>query len=224
MDPYYLIKQEVTSTTNSLRTELSNRNDMINDPRGNNVDIFQSCGTKMNDDIISVRNFLNDIRESITQVRKSPDRFKISEAELAARESFVQQTELELNQIETEMQAQSVNQRMQFRSAAYQPAPPPKFSNFEPDQFQLQAHQEEQIDQIAETVKMEMQLGIEIRNEIEDQQKMLLDIDEGIENTKDAMQQVTNQIKKLIDEEGKMPTMTVVILSIVLIFLIFFLI
>jgi hypothetical protein len=115
------------------------------------------------------------------------------------------------------MNSQSLNQKHQFNSSAFQPITSPLPGESEHSPLQLQVYQEEQIDQIANTLQIEKQIGIVIINEINEQHQIILEIDEGIDNVTTAMRKVTQQITKLIDNEGRAPTYLVAVLSIVLI-------
>ena len=66
-----------------------------------------------------------------------------------------------------------------------------------------------------------MQLSKMIKNEIEEQNQLILDLDENIDNAHTAMRKVTDQITQLIDNEGKTPTYLVAVLSLVLILMLF---
>jgi very-short-patch-repair endonuclease len=87
------------------------------------------------------------------------------------------------------------------------------------DQAHLQIYQEEQIDKIAETVRLQKAIGNQIIREIDEQHKMIIELDEGIEDAHTAMKQVTQRITRLIDTEGRVPTYLVALLSVILIFM-----
>ena len=69
-----------------------------------------------------------------------------------------------------------------------------------------------------------MQIGSQIKDELESQKLLIEDLDQGVQNATEAMKKVTDQIKDIINSEGKTPTMLVAILSVVFIILLFFVI
>ena len=224
MDPYYLLQKEVISGINNLHEMLNNREDMINDTRGVNVEIFKTLGVKMMNDISTIRGFLKDIQESIDQVRNNPDLFHLSESDLSVRDSFVRQSLSDINDIEQSMKSQSCNQRIQFhRPSFHEEAHSPHDESLS-GPSQLQLHQEERIEAIGHSVGVQMQLGKEIIEEMDAQRQLILDLEEGVDNAQTAMQKVTRQITQLIDNEGRAPTFAVFGLSIALILIIFFVI
>lgn len=224
MDPYYLSQKEVNMSMTELRSMLDNREDMLNDPRGGNIEIFKSIGGKMTSSIQTLRGLLNDITATIAQVRANPNSFKISETEMSHRESFVKRVHEEIADIEAQMNIQSSNQRSLCHVSPFQPVSPVSTPAHEipyGQSQQLMAHQEEVVDQIAETVRMQSQIGKEIINAMNEEKDLILELGENIDTANDAMKEVTKRITALIENEGRTATYTVAVLSIVLIIMLF---
>jgi len=225
MDPYYILKQEIDSSIQKLKNLLSNREDMLNDNRGINVEIFNSLGIQMSNDITKLRVSLKDISDSIAVVRNRMEDFDISEVTLNQRDIDIKRIVDQVNNIESEILKQSSRLSMSYRHTSF--TNNSTFNQSEPSNNQhsmLQVNRDQQINYIAETAQMSLQISREIMNEFDDQQKLILSIDNDMDNVQDAMKKVTNQIKGIIENEGKMPTYTVAILSIVLILLLFWVI
>lgn len=220
MDPYYLIQQEVLTGMDRLREILETREDMINDPRGINMDVFKTLGFQLSNDTSNVENLLRDIEDSLAQIKTNPEQFQITESELASREKFVNQTNKELADISERAKNQSLNHKITFSLPTPSPSEAPTRSSGQ--QSQMLEHREEQLNMIEETVAMQLSFAREIDNELADQQQVLLSLGDNIDNASEAMKNVTAQIKRLIENEGKVPTMLVIILSITLIILLFF--
>ena len=223
MDPYYLGQKEVASSITDLRAKLNDREDMLNDPRGGNHEIFRAIGMKMTDSLAMVRGLLRDLSASISQVRANPEQFRISASEIANREQFIRESLQELQDIENQMNVQSSNQRNLFHASPFQPVAPVAASNDSrpPPQTQLLAHQEEQIELIGDQVKMQKQMGLQIINAMKEDHERLVDLEQGIDLANSQMKTLTNQIVQLIENEGKIPTYLVAILSVVLILMLF---
>ena len=233
IDPYFLNQKEVITSVTQLQQMLSDREDMLHDSRGVNPEVFRTVGMNMSREIQQARNLLKDIKESNDIVRNDLSRFQITETELNNRDSFYNSTMQELDDIEAKMNTQTSNQKIQF---TFQPVPQDTFtqndynpstnynnnnSSGSPSQYQYQQHQEEQINQLSVAIDTQMQLSKMIRDEIKEQNQLILDLDENIDNAHTAMKKVTDQIKHLIDNEGKTPTYLVAILSLILIFMLF---
>ena len=69
--------------------------------------------------------------------------------------------------------------------------------------------------------KTQYQLARQISNELDDQKQIIIELDEGIDSASDAMKSVTDQIKKVIENEGKLPTGIAFVLALILIILLF---
>jgi hypothetical protein len=220
VDPYYLSQREVTSGISGLRSMLETREDMLADARGGNPEIFKTIGAKMVDSIHTLRSLLMDISATITQVRANPGFFQIDDSELVARDRFVSSAHHQLDEIEKSIIGQTSNKRRQFSMSALEPIPrPPPSQPTGGGQSQLQLYQEEQIEKITETVRLQRAIGNQIIQEIDEQHKMIIELDEGIEDAQTAMKQVTQRITRLIENEGKVATYLVAALSVALIFM-----
>lgn len=229
MDPFYLIKQEITTDVEHIQELTDTRNDMIHDPRGINLDVFKNLGIQANNEIISVNSLIKDTEESIEHVKANPSNFpQVSEIELQNREKFCQEIKEEIKKYEETIKEQStrVNQSAQYikqissvASNGFENIDGPSNNNNQELTF-LEQH-DEQINQIDEMAKTQYQLARQISNELDDQKQIILELDEGIDSASDAMKSVTNQIKQIIENEGKLPTGIALVLAIILIILLF---
>ena len=220
MDPYFILKQEVDINLQKLRTNLNNREDMLNDNRGINIEIFHSLGIQMTNDISKLKISLKDIEESIQVVRNRREDFEISDISLNSRDLYIKKTFEQILNIENEINRQNYNFNINKKPQQFT-----KKSNFQDnssgDQNLLLAQHEDQINNIADTVYLQMEISKQIVNEFKDQEQIIISIDKDVDTVESAMKKVTNQIKGIIENEGKLPTFTVAILSIILILLLF---
>jgi syntaxin 6 len=218
VDPYYLSQREVVTGISSLRSMLGNREDILTDSRGGNPEIFKSIGDRMRDGLQTIRGLLDDITATIRQIESNRSFFKITDSELQTRKTFVAESQHELEDIERRTSDQSANQKMQFSVSAFQPVVgSTRELGSGPGQIQLQVYQEEQIDRIADTVRMQKMIGHEIIHAIDEQHQMIIEIDAGVDTAEAAMKQVTQRITQLIASEGKVPTYLVAVLALVLV-------
>lgn len=205
-----------------LREIIETREDMINDSRGINLEVFKTLGMQLSNEVANVGNLVRDIEDSVEQIKANPSQFQISESELANREKFIADTLSSLSDIDTKAKTQSTNQKITFHgtNTNYNEKESANRSQFQRDQMIEQ--REEQLNMIEETVEMQLTYAREIDNELADQQEVLLALDENIDSATEAIKDVTARIKQLIENEGKVPTMLVCILSIILVILLFF--
>lgn len=218
MDPYYLIKMEVSTGVGHLKELLDTRQDMLSDPRGINVEVFRTLGIQLTNEIAKVNGLVRDIEDTIAQVKSNPASFGISDVELGSREQFVKDVAAEIAGIEERAKEQSMNQRVVFHPAS---AAQGGDDELRPAQEQVLLGREETIGLLEENVNRQLQVAREIDNELENEKEVILSLDESIDNAHDAMRAVTNQIKEIIENEGTAPTVLVVLLSIALVVLLF---
>lgn len=232
MDPFYLIKQEIATDVEHIQELVDTRNDMIHDPRGVNFDVFKNLGVQSTNEINSVLGLLKDTEETIEHVRANPSNFpQVIGTELQNRANFCNETREKIKKLEETIKEQStqISQSVQYIK---------KISSTDPNDFEalnsepndingnelastfLEQHDEE-INHIDEMAKTQYQLARQISNELDEQQQIIIELDEGIDSASDAMKSVTDQIKKVIENEGKLPTGIAFVLAIILILLLF---
>lgn len=231
MDPFYLIKQEITTDVEHIQELVDTRNDMIHDPRGINFDVFKNLGIQATNEINSVYSLISDTEESIEHVKANPSNFpQVSETELQNRSNFCQEIREEIKKYEEQIKEQSshVSQSAQYikqissvASNGFENLGTLPNDNDNDQNLAFIEQHDEQINQIDEMAKTQYQLARQISNELDDQKQIIIELDEGIDSASDAMKSVTDQIKKVIENEGKLPTGIAFVLALILIILLF---
>ena len=227
MDPLPIIQQEIDATIMDMKRALQNREDMINDPRGGNIEIFSGLEVQILNDAQKARSILHDIIESIKAVRNKTCNIQISETALQQRENYVRYTQDQIAQIEKQIEFQNSRSNSMQKSPIFSTAATNRNDSFNPigNENQLVSlSKNEQLNQLERDVSTGVQIGYQIIDELQTHQKLLEDLDQGVTNATEAMQKVTDQIKDIINTEGKTPTLLVALLSVVFIILLFFVI
>jgi hypothetical protein len=229
VDPVPIIQKEIDATVNKMMADLQNRKDILNDPRGGNIDVFTAIGIQISNDVQIVRTTLQDIESSINAVRNHTSDIQLSEQVLQQRETYIRMVRGIVTKIENEIASQN-QQSMRLRNDHLFSQKTEAGNGFEnvPENSgsfqQATMTKDERILQLERDAQLNYQVGVAIKNELHSQKQLLVDLDEGVTNATDAMEKVTKQIKDIIDAEGKTPTMTVALLSVVFIILLFFVI
>lgn len=229
MDPVPIIQQDIDATINNMKWNLQNREDMLADPRGGNIDVFTALGIQILNDAQRVRTTLQDIQSSVAAVRNHTCDVQLSEQVLQQRETYIRMTSDVISKIEKEIASQSQRSSNMRRVPMFGQAQQGG-NGFEDvpengNSSQLATlTKDERILQLERDAQLGLQIGTEIRNELDSQKQLLADLDDGVTNATEAMEKVTKQIKDIINSEGKTPTMTVAALSVVFIILLFFVI
>lgn len=220
MDPVPILQQEIDIVMSNLKKSLANREDMLNDRRGGNIDIFNTLGIQMLNDTQYLRTSLGDISESIEVVKHNMSDYNIPESTIIQREQYVRSNLAEIKRIEESIQAQNNRISTIHKSTAF--SGPQSFINNNNNQQSLsQLVKEEELENLHYTASMQKVIANQIKDELNDQQNLILALDNDVTNADEAMKRVTNQIKRLMEIEGKTPTMLVAILSVVFIILLF---
>ena len=228
MDPVPIIQQDLDQTLLNMKRLLLDREDMLNDPRGGNVEIFNSLGVQISNDAASARSILKDIQDSILAVRGGRCDLNIPEPVLHQRESYVSSTLNQISKIENEVSVQNSRASTIRKANVF---PNQNYSNagegFDRvgDENQLVSiSKQERLLQLEKDAQMGVQISTQIINELQSQKTLIEDLDNGVTNATEAMEKVTARIKDLIESEGKTPTLLVAGLSVAFIILLFFVI
>lgn len=219
MDPVPILQQEIDISMTKLRKNLANRDDILADKRGGNVDNFNMLGIQMMNDTRYLRTSLADISESIETVKKHMEDYNISEATLIQREQYVKHNLEEITKIEESIQAQNNRISTMKKSQAY--AGPQTFSNSGNQQTLEQLVRQDQLEELYSSVSSQKVIANQIKSELDDQKILIDQLDDDVTNAEEAMKKVTKEIKKLLEIEGKTPTLLVFVLSIIFIILLF---
>ena len=229
MDPVPIIQQDIDRTINAMKRALQNREDMLNDSRGGNSDIFSSMGIQILNDAQNARLILNDIQESIDAVRNRTCDVILPEQTLQQRENYVRMTEDQITRIEREVASQNAKfsniktnkaKYAQFNSSSSNSNSNNPLANEESQLMSMS--KTERLLQLERDVEMGVRISSEIKSELQSQQSLIKDLDEGVTNATEAMEKVTQRIKALIEAEGKTPTLLVAGLSVLFVILLFF--
>ena len=228
MDPFILIVQELNTDLDSVRNKLDTREDMIHDPRGINMNIFENLGKEIEQLLTKIKSSMIDVDSVIDKLQTNGQEFQLPEIELQNRINFSQTMKEEIKKLENQLIQQKNNQNLQKRVNFAD-----RTSNFGSTQsddnegnqsMQLYEENQDIIDSISDNVTAGLIMSRTINKELEDHQKLLADLDGDVDNATEAMKKVTDQIKEIIESEGTTPTCVVALLSIAFIVLLFFVI
>ena len=218
--------QELNSDMDMVSNKLDTRDDMIGDQRGINVNIFENLGHEIESLLNKVHAGMRDVDSVLEKVQQDRQKFQVSDLELQNRLNFSKKTKDQIAMCEKRLSEQnkhkfmnSFNQNLDGNNNFND-----SYGQNGGQSAQMYEENQEVIDSIADNVTAGLLIGRTINKELEDQQRLLATLDDGVDNAADAMKKVTDQIKDIIESEGKTPTMVVAILSIAFIVLLFFVI
>lgn len=223
MDPFYLIKQEIEIDMEHIEELADTRDDMIHDPRGINIEVFNNIELQIANEITTVNGLIKDTNEAIQQVRDNPSEFpQVTSTELSQRSSFCSEIKDRVHKIEKKIKDQASH--VTSKSSYFQPTSlnPRADDTLSRNNLELAIeHDDQRLENLIVEVQNQLEMAKNVKQEIDDQEPILLDLNENIDSASEAMQNVTRQINQFLENEGKVPTTIAFVLAIILIILIF---
>lgn len=222
MDPVPMLQQEIDSMINKLHSSLGNRDDMLNEPRGGNIEVFNTIGISMLNNITSIRESLNDIEQSIRVVRQNFNDYNITETLLLQRENYVKERRREVDTIEQGIALQNEKKTNLIKSPM----------NSESNNMNYRDGKEALtlldnttlLENLHRDTIAQMHISQSIVSSLQDDEKLLDDLSNDMDNVQNSMKNLTRRISRLIEQEGRTSTYIVIILAIAFLFLLFMLV
>ncbi|ORZ34149.1 hypothetical protein BCR44DRAFT_153097 [Catenaria anguillulae PL171] len=235
-DPFDVVKASVSHNLVSAKASLDNWA-----AQGHPLHVAHNARSSLN----AIAADINDLAETILVVQREPARFRLTAADIQARRSFVATAKESLKELQSTLESGMVAAEKQQRAALFNTSGhSPPFSASKPplasgagsndpnqnlidnqlgQQQVLMRNQDQQLDQVMNTVSTLKQVAITMGDEIEDQIGLMNDMDHDVDNTQDklrgAMRRMDHLMKASNDTKA---TWLIIVLTITLILLIVF--
>lgn len=184
---------------------------------------------------------LDDLSETISIVESNPARFKLSPAEVSTRKRFVSATQSRVTEIRTELTSSDAKSKAagakrsalmaggsgpSSRYAKLEKEAEARNDEFIEDQSQKQElimrEQDTQLAEVSSTVGVLKDMGSRINNELEDQNRLLDELDLEMETTSERLKRTIQRVDKVlaISRDGKQSCMICLLLMVLFILII----
>eukprot|EP00039_Didymoeca_costata_P028303 m.20614 g.20614 ORF g.20614 m.20614 type:complete len:251 (+) comp6897_c0_seq1:305-1057(+) len=225
-DPFLSVKEEVEQSlkqSEKLYARWQQMLEKISNGGGDKEELDYTTKEVLNG-LKSIGWDLEDLSETISIVEASPARFKIDQTEIAARKRFVDQTQRRTNEIKNHVTGSETKQKIASgaRSALMSGGTGPasryaklekeaeeRNSEFIEDQSQKQQQiireQDKQLTEVGSSIGVLKTMGTAIGNELEDQNRLLDELDHELETTQDRLKRTIQRVDKVlgISKDGK---------------------
>eukprot|EP00921_Rhytidocystis_pertsovi_P002839 GHVQ01004782.1.p1 GENE.GHVQ01004782.1~~GHVQ01004782.1.p1 ORF type:complete len:237 (-),score=44.52 GHVQ01004782.1:389-1099(-) len=204
-DPYYVAQDEVTTAVKKARELYQQWRRELD----NGAAIKSANVKRLEDDLVSelrqISFDLEDIKTTIQVVEKNPTRFQVPTGELQRRKQFVEDTkktvrDLQANVVKRQSRpTTSASVRMDARNRDF-------VDSHSSQQQVLMQQQDEQLEELAMSADRLHQTAVVINEELEDQQRMLSELDENIDREVERMNFVMRRLGRLLKSNGTLLT------------------
>ncbi|XP_003389021.1 PREDICTED: syntaxin-6-like [Amphimedon queenslandica] len=244
-DPFYTVRDDVRESLNNAQDLYSRWCMLLEDQ--SDLEKTQGVSTDLRSCIKSIEWDLQDLDETISVVEANPQKFRVSTGEIETRKQFIRDTRQVINKMKSHMssdQAQNMLENMKrqqlLSSSHAQKKKHGRYQRLDDElersnqdfidqqrhqQQMLMVEQDKQVDKVSNTIVVLHQMGEDIGIELDEQNKMIDEIDEDMQRTETRLTSLTKRVNTAIRKSSdrcQLICIVVLIIVIVLIVVMFF--
>lgn len=235
VDPYYTAKTEVQHAVDHANTLLERLKHEAT-TRGSTTHsrkIVADLQSEIANELRQLEYDMQDLDSSIAIASSNPAKYQLTESELQSRRAFVTTTKETIKELK-----KTAAEPKLLVNASHQSQPTPQFgtntitsreaeidrrnANFmktqQSHQQVMRQQQDQQLEELAESAERLNQTALVINHELEDQQRMLIELDEDIDRETEKMNFVMRRMAKLL-QTNDTKTLWIIIWLVLLLFL-----
>mmetsp|Transcript_62457 Transcript_62457/g.99293 ORF Transcript_62457/g.99293 Transcript_62457/m.99293 type:complete len:251 (+) Transcript_62457:30-782(+) len=235
-DPYYTVKLEIQRDVEAFTSDFDEWHDMLENSNTWQNREFKDLTDALKQQYKSINKKLKEVSKTIAAVESDRTNYaSISTQELQDRKSFIGDMKTTINDYRGKMQSEKTRDILNQHKREYEQSKvetaQQRFSRIRNDEFiadhsQVQQQEEKQQDEILDDMKQTLKrLGVHantINVELESQSKLLDEVDEEMDITKDRLTRLTQKLDALMGNSNTKKILLIVILVIILVVLIYF--
>lgn len=222
-DPWESVKDEVVHSVGEAEKLFARWKKLVEDlAKSGDKDELNWTAKELANNLKSIGWDLEDLNDSIAVVEKDPRRFNINDAEVNLRKDFVNQTRKRIESIKDELSSKDAKAKVasNARSALMSGGASSKYAKLEAaaveanDDFiedqgqkqeQIMRKQDTQLQEVGATVGVLSTMGRTIADELDDQNRLLDEMESEIETTTERLKRTIDKVDKVlaISKDGK---------------------
>lgn len=238
-DPYYVAKDDVESAIKQVQKMHKEWKRLLQSENTARSKPFQDMHVEIQSELKTLDVDLQDITATINMVEENRGRFQFDDAEIASRKEFVRKSRGQVRDVQediigrattSKMEAdkrqlittkQSDNRSSEESRKAVQRDNQAFLDQQRQEQTQIIRQQDDALDELGASAKRLQQVATTINVELQDQQKMLNELDEDIEKEQEKLNFVMKRIGKLMKTSDNKQICLIIALSLLGIVLLF---
>eukprot|EP00922_Rhytidocystis_sp_ex-Travisia-forbesii_P058399 GHVS01086322.1.p1 GENE.GHVS01086322.1~~GHVS01086322.1.p1 ORF type:complete len:249 (-),score=64.47 GHVS01086322.1:152-898(-) len=199
-DPYYTAQDDVRNAVQKARELFQKWKVQVDKSGGGSTSSsgIKQLGEELVAELRQISFDLEDIKTTIQVVQSNPSRFNVTQQQLQARMKFVAETQSAVHTLQNAVTQKqqppcsgAASSRVDLRNR--------QFTDSQREQQQLLLQQQdEHLEELATSADRLHQTAVVINEELEDQQRMLCELDEDIDREAERMSFVMRKMSRLL--------------------------
>lgn len=193
-DPFYILRAEIQDSVNGLQQKVSRFHGLtVMNPERKMIAANVEKGCK------SLASELNELDTAVERASGNPQRFNLTPEELSSRRRWLDDTRRQVEGVKAALRTATAPPLPESRAVAQN-------QSFIKDQYQQQElmlrRQDDDIDDIEAAVMRIGRQGQEIGNELEDQRRLLDELDGDMDSTTSRLRVAQKKMQEIIRKSG----------------------
>eukprot|EP00026_Physarum_polycephalum_P011879 Phypoly_transcript_12127.p1 GENE.Phypoly_transcript_12127~~Phypoly_transcript_12127.p1 ORF type:complete len:270 (+),score=35.86 Phypoly_transcript_12127:86-895(+) len=220
-DPFYVVKDEVQQSVGGITALYDRWHELIKTPQTTmaHVDELKWTTNQLRTGINSIERDILDLEETIGIVENNRQKFRLDQAELDSRKKFISEIKYVLKKMKDELQSVTAKGKItnNERGALMKNTSNGKYAaldrviqedneafirNQQQVQEQIIKEQDTELEQISQTVDTMKHMGDAIYVELNSQNKILEDLDSGVDSTHGRLLAVSRRVTNLLNSRS----------------------
>ncbi|CEM22868.1 unnamed protein product [Vitrella brassicaformis CCMP3155] len=218
-DPYYIAVDTVNTSLKKVNSLFSEVNDASFGTR-RRADKSDVKGTILSE-LRTLDYDIQDLEASIVAVERDPQKFNLDTREVQTRKDFVSSTKVTVRKMRDKLNAmqRAAAEAEAPRRAEVERSNAAFIGSQRQEQQTYMRQQDEQLEELAKSAERLNHTALTINHELEDQQRMLSELDEDVDNTAEKMNFVMKRMAKLLKTNDTRQLCLILLLVLILVLL-----
>jgi len=239
-DPFYVVKEEVQQSVNGITTLYDRWQELLKSTNTAQNDEFKWTTNQLRTGIKSIEWDLQDLEETIGIVESNRQKFRLEQSEVDSRKKFISETQYIIKKMKEELNNAQTKGKMEHdqrdalgmkskgrgdvpdRFAAVDAAIKEDNDNFIRNQAQVQEEiirkQDGELDELGHVVGVLGEMSTSIHTELEQQSRILDDLETGVDKTSGRLSSVIKRVNKLLESTSdRVQWCLIIVLTLILV-------
>lgn len=239
-DPFYVVKEEVQQSVNGITTLYDRWQELLKTTNTAQNDEFKWTTNQLRTGIKSIEWDLQDLEETIGIVESNRQKFRLEQAEVDSRKKFISETQYiikkmkeDLNNSQTKGKLDNDSREALMKPKGGRSDPSNRYEklddaiksdndSFINSQAQTQEtmirQQDTELDELGNVVGVLGQMGKQINTELEQQSRILGDMEAGVDSTSARLSSVMRRVNKLLESTSdRVQWCLIIVLTLILV-------
>lgn len=228
-DPFYLVRDTLEQEVRQLQLKFERWRQLLQTVNTATDVGFKTSHDEIRKDVTKTEEMCRKVKQAVMNIQMNRARFPhIDDRELANRRQFVDTLERAVTQMKDSLNSQDTRAKLEAdqrkemyqrqeqirqdaarQASAYTQANTDFMKSQQQQQTQVRREQDESLDKMGNTLDTLNQMAVTINNELEDQAKIIDDLDRGVDEAQGKMDSVIRHVEKLLQTKDRCQLMAI---------------